>query len=268
MAPSLLHRLIPTTLQPPQGLPRRILAATGYYRLRTYVASHGRPVPQAELYQPLYSPWLGDAAFEEVYAPAAGLTLVSRDRCFVLYKTLLQALELPGAIVECGVYRGGTALLAASTLAREGGRGAPRELHLFDSFQGMPPDTDARERFQPGDLAEATEPAVRDLLAPYDFVRIHPGFIPATFEGLDLPNVAWAHVDVDLYQSVRDAIAFIYPRLVPGGVLVFDDYGFPSCASSRQAVDEYFDRKPEVPLCLPTGQCLVVRLPGHSSANE
>ena len=50
------------------------------------------------------------------------------------------------------------------------------------------------------------------------------------------------------------------------GFLVFDDYGFPSCAGARRAVDEFFANKPEVPLCLPTGQCLVVKLPGCDSA--
>jgi O-methyltransferase len=235
-----------------------MLARAGYFRLRTYLASHGMAVPDAALYQPLYSPWLGEAEFECVYAPASELTLVSRDRCFVLYKTLLQALSIDGAIVECGVYRGGTALLAARVLA---GRRATRELHLFDSFEGMPPDTDDSERFRPGDLDEATEAGVRQAVAPYPFARIHPGFIPATFEGLELPSIAWAHVDVDLYQSVRDAIEFIYPRLSAGGFLLFDDYGFPSCAASRRAVDAYFADKPEVPLCLPTGQCLVVRVP-------
>ncbi|MFZ0215142.1 MAG: TylF/MycF/NovP-related O-methyltransferase, partial [Candidatus Dormiibacterota bacterium] len=88
----------------------------------------------------------------------------------------------------------------------------------------------------------------------------HPGYIPDTFQGLDVQRIAWAHVDVDIYQSVLDCIDFIYPRLVPGGYMIFDDYGFPSCVSARRAVDEEFADKPEVPLCLPTGQCMVVRL--------
>ena len=39
--------------------------------------------------------------------------------------------------------------------------------------------------------------------------------------------MCWAHIDVDIYQSVRDCISFIYPRLSPGGFMIFDDYGFP-----------------------------------------
>jgi O-methyltransferase len=69
-------------------------------------------------------------------------------------------------------------------------------------------------------------------------------------------------VNVDLYRSVRDCIEFLYPRMVPGGFLVFDDYGFPSCPGARRAVDEAFAKRPEVPICLPTGQCLVVKVGG------
>lgn len=253
-----IRAAIPTELQPPTDLPRRLLAGLGYFRLRTWLAAHGQAVPDAALYQPLYSPWLGEPAFEALYRGIRDRTLVSRDRCFVLWKTLQQAARLPGHFAECGVYRGGTALLAALTLADVG---SGRELHLFDSFAGMPKATAGVDRFRAGDLAGTSAKAVAELLAPFPFVRLHVGFIPDTFAGLALDRVAWAHVDVDLYQSVREAILFLYPRLSPGGFLLFDDYGFPSCAGARRAVDEAFAARPEVPLCLPTGQCLVVKLP-------
>jgi len=65
---------------------------------------------------------------------------------------------------------------------------------------------------------------------------------------------------VDIYQAVKDCIDWIYPRLVAGGFMIFDDYGFPSCPGERRAVDEVFAKLPEAPICLPTGQCLVVKL--------
>ena len=99
------------------------------------------------------------------------------------------------------------------------------------------------------------------LLKDFPFVQIHAGLIPATFTGLDLNQVCWAHVDVDIYQSVHDCIEFISPKLTPGGFMLFDDYGFPSCPGARRAVDEAFASRPEVPICLPTGQCLIVKLP-------
>jgi O-methyltransferase len=253
-----MRRIVPVGFQPPRDLPRRVLSTLGYYRLRTWVGARGETVPDAALYQPTFSPWEGLPEFEALYQRVRKHTLVSRDRCYLLASTLRQALNLPGEIVECGVFRGGTALLEALTIASS--PHAPRPLHLFDSFAGMPDMTEGIDRFNPGDFGETSAEAVSALLEPYPFVRIHAGFIPETFEGLALDRVAWAHIDVDLYQSVRDCIEFLYPRMAPGGFMIFDDYGFPSCPSARRAVDEAFADRPEVPLCLPTGQCLVIKL--------
>jgi O-methyltransferase len=254
---TLIRRVFPTEFQPPSDLPHRVLRATGYFRLRTKIAAHGEPVPDIGLYQPLYSPWEGDHGFDEFYVAVEPHTLVTRDRCWVLWKTLQQALNLDGDAVECGVFRGGTALLEATTIA-----GAPdgRRLHLFDSFAGMPQTVDGIDRFAEGDFGDASADAVQRLMGEFPFVHIHPGFIPDTFSGAELSSIAWAHVDVDIYQTVLDCVEHIYPRLVSGGFMIFDDYGFPSCPGARRAVDESFSSLPEVPLCLPTGQCLVVKL--------
>jgi O-methyltransferase len=256
---SCLRRLIPVEIQPPTHLPRQVLAACGYFRLRTWLGSRGRTVPDAGLYRPFFSPWDGLPPFEEHYQAVKKHTMVSRDRCHVLWRTLQQGLRLEGDVVECGVFRGGTALLAARTIAAAG-QGGYRALHLFDSFEGMGGNISDDDSFRPGDFGRTSAEHVRGLLGPYPFVEMHVGFIPDTFAGLELGRIAWAHVDLDLYESIRDAIDYLYPRLAPGAFLIFDDYGFPSCPGARRAVDEAFADKPEVPLCLPTAPCLVVKL--------
>jgi O-methyltransferase len=257
---SLARRLIPVEFQPPPvGVTRRLVARTGYFRLRTRVAAHGDRIPDESLYQPLYSPWLGDPDFERVYAATDGRTLVSRDRCYVLWRTLQQALALDGELLECGVFRGGTALLEATTV-REAGR--ERSLHLVDSFAGMPETTTGVDRFREGDFATTSADDVRRALAPFPFARVHQGYVPEILERIELGPLAWAYIDVDIYAAVRDCLEFVYPRLLPGGTIVLDDYGFPSCPGVRRAMDEFFAAgRPEVPLCLPTGQGLVAKLP-------
>jgi len=86
------------------------------------------------------------------------------------------------------------------------------------------------------------------------------GFIPDTFVGLEVSKLAFAHIDVDLYQSVIDSVAWVYPRLVPGGILVFDDYGNPSCVRAREATEKAFSTLREKPIYLPTGQALIIKL--------
>ena len=253
----LIRRLLPLEFQPPHQLVRRVLVRLGYFRARTWLGAHGVHVPDIGLYQPLFSPWEGLAEFERLYQPASHHTLVSRDRCYILAQTLRQAMNLQGIAMECGVFRGGTALLQAMIIAESG---QARPLHLFDSFEGMPETTTGLDRFQKGDFSSTSAEKVAALVSPYPFATVHVGFIPQSFQGFDPGPIAWAHVDVDIYQAVKDSIEFIYPRLVQGGFLVFDDYGFPSCPGARRAVDEAFAHRPEVPICLPTGQALVVKL--------
>jgi O-methyltransferase len=202
-----------------------------------------RGIPDRGLYRPTFSPWFGEP-FHTLYQKIKPYTLVSPDRCHVLYTLARQAARTPGAFVECGVFRGGTAMLLA-TLGRP--------LHLYDTFAGMR-ETDAeRDLHRAGDFADTSVEAVRALVPSAIF---HPGWIPETFN--DLPDaVSFAHIDVDLYQPLLDCCQYLYPRMPNGAFMVFDDYGFPSCPGARQAVDEFFADKPERPLPLVSGSAIV-----------
>ncbi len=227
-------------------------------------------IPDRELYRPRFNPWTatqGDfAALMERVRP---LTLVSVESCFALVSLARQAAHLVGDFWECGVHQGGSAILLAEVLKRHRERfGGQQILHLFDTFTGMPPLDPARDlpyprrdRRTPEVLAAAALNTVRAQFVGYANVEFHPGLLPHTFSGHENARIALAHIDVDLYRSVEACCAFIYPRLVPGGVMVFDDYGYPSCPGARQAVDEFFRDKPEVPLVSPTAQALVFKLP-------
>ena len=91
-------------------------------------------------------------------------------------------------------------------------------------------------------------------------IRFVRGVIPETFAAFDRTTIAFAHVDLDLYAPIKAACAFIFPRLLVGGAMVFDDYGWASCPGPCKAVDDYFADRPESVLVLPTGQACVVKL--------
>jgi O-methyltransferase len=219
------------------------------------------PIPDEHLYQPLFSPWLGHGDFLNFYNAIAPHSLVSPDRCYVLYQLARQAMHLPGSWYEAGVYKGGTAALLAKLKAVHHKTELP--LRLFDTFGGMPATQPGVDLHQEGDFHDTSVDDVIRLLqrvaGPCGVVDFRKGLIPQTFAGLENDSVSLAHIDVDIYDSVMACCRFIWPRLVRGGFMIFDDYGFPSCPGARRAVDEYFQATTSFPLVLQTGQAIIFR---------
>jgi hypothetical protein len=172
----------------------------------------------------------------------------------------LQALEdavrhvvargIPGALCECGVWRGGSVLAMALTL-RDCGEES-RELWLYDTFAGM---TEPDERDGPeaarlgGELAVGLEEVRATLLSSgYPHERFHfvAGPVEETLPGRSPGPLALLRLDTDWYASTRHELEHLYPLLAPGGVLIVDDYGHWEGAA--RAVDEYFAAHPPRPL--------------------
>jgi len=165
-----------------------------------------------------------------------------------------QVKNLPGAVAEIGVYLGGTAKLLASTLM-------DKDIHLFDTFEGMPEVTkwDKHKKGDFGGAAELREQRkqqrvaapvsddsisllerVKGYLSDYSNVHFYPGLFPETTEDLVESTFCLVHVDVDIYESTKASIEYFWPKLVSGGIMVFDDYNAPSCPGTNKAVDEFF----------------------------
>jgi O-methyltransferase len=195
-----------------------------------------------------------DPPLKQIYATIAERTVVDRERVTMLRQFARAALHLPGDVAEVGVYKGGTARLFAETL-----RGSGKSLLLFDTFAGMP-DTDAgKDVHRAGDFADTSLQQVRRFVGDDGYIEFFPGLFPGTAKGLTGRTFCLVHADVDIYQSTLDCCEFFYPRLVNGGILVFDDYGYLSCPGVKSAVDHFFAGKPEMPVFLPTGQAFIVK---------
>jgi Macrocin-O-methyltransferase (TylF) len=158
--------------------------------------------------------------------PARRRSVITSDRLELLARLARTAAGLPGEMAELGVYLGGSAMVIADA--------APAKLlHLFDTFRGLPGDGGAHHR---GDFAAGLEEVERTLSSHR--VKFHPGLFPQTARRLGGARFSFVHVDADLYESVRDAITFFWPRLVGGGVLVFDDVDTEDCPGVNQALVE------------------------------
>ncbi len=199
-----------------------------------------------------------DRDFADIYERFAENNYRAYDRRWTVGQLARHGVRLPGAFAECGVYRGATAFLMAQTLARFDA--FSRVVHLFDSFSGLSrPSAEDGQYWSEGDMTASLEEVRSRLIDHKDRVMIHPGWIPCRFGEVADERFAFVHIDVDLYEPTRDSIAFFYDRMVEGGLILCDDYGFASCPGARRAVDEFFEGRPETIIHLPTGQGLVIR---------
>lgn len=195
--------------------------------------------------------------FVQISPQVRPYTMTSTERQYALYSAVryVTAARLPGAVVECGVWRGGISMLAASTLLAHGD--ATRELWLYDTFDGMtePDERDVRHDGEPAGTiwssrrrgtgstwCYADEQDVRANLAstgyPVERLRFVKGPVEETIPGQMPSEISVLRLDTDWYSSTCHELNHLYPRLVTGGVLLIDDYGhWQGC---RQAVDEYF----------------------------
>jgi hypothetical protein len=137
--------------------------------------------------------------------------------------------------------------------------GKKRLLHLFDSFEGLSAPLKKDGDFWYENALAVSEEEARKNLRSFSNARFYKGWIPKRFAEVADRKFAFVHIDVDIYEPTRDSLAFFYPRLQSGALLVCDDYGFAVCPGATQAMDEFFADKPERIVHLPTGQGLIIK---------
>lgn len=195
--------------------------------------------------------------FEEAWLEAQNVgTLLGQERGRVLWSLLEERADLEGVVVELGVYKGGSALLLH--------RAAPtRHMHLFDTFSGHPDVDRFHDDRSAQPVGRFSDTNVNDVVALFRGapVAIHVGVFPWSAQYWHpAPRIVVAHIDADLYESVHAACELLYPWLVPGGVMIFDDYGFPDCPGAKRAVDGWAAAHGHVVQPLTTGQALLHKL--------
>lgn len=197
---------------------------------------------------------LCDAGLRLTLPPARILALVSAWQ---------QASALEGDVIECGSYRGCTGLLLALLGAIQGRR---QKVILFDTFRGSPAgsrhDTlrPNPEYFLPPDYPDALWRQAT-AMGIGDRLEVHAGIFRETFADLahEPLRFSFAHIDANLFESTSDACAFVVPRMVPAGLVVFDDYHGPCDLGARLAIDRYFHDRSERP-CRLSGNSAWLRI--------
>jgi hypothetical protein len=225
------------------------LAKTTGYRLVKAAAPARKPRPRRKLRTYF------DAQARETIIAVKPWTMTSYDRIFALVVAVrhLEHHGIAGDVVECGVWRGGSMQAVARTLLETGSTG--RDLHLFDTFEGMPPPTDVDRRLDGAAAAELLETGEHKWLVqaraglddvragmdttgyPTERIHYHAGKVEDTIPAAAPERIALLRLDTDWYESTRHELEHLYPRVAPGGVVIIDDYDY--WEGSRRAVDEF-----------------------------
>lgn len=168
-----------------------------------------------------------------------------------IWMTVKGTEKIEGDIAEVGVYNGGSAKIICEAKKEN------KQLHLFDTFEGLPEVGEIDRTFTKGQLAVPME-KVENYLKKYSNVHFYKGIFPETGEPIKNKKFSFVHLDVDIYSSTLNSLNFFYHRINRGGIIISHDY--IQAAGVRKAFDEFFKDKPELILELPSTQCLVVKM--------
>lgn len=182
--------------------------------------------------------------------------VMEKNEAYQLYSLARNTAKVPGDIAEVGTYTGGSSKLICEAKGN-------RPLHLFDTFEGLPPPTNndvrasGRSHFYSGMYSASLE-SVQEYLKDFSFVFYYKGLFPATATPVEARRFSFVHLDVDLYQSTKDCIEFFYPRMSRGGVILSHDY--INASGVRRAFDDFFQDKPEPLIELGGSQVCITKL--------
>ena len=173
------------------------------------------------------------------------------------------ALGLAGDFVECGVNTGifSRAICEYLNFAR-----VAKRFFLFDTFQGIPeeqalPEERAQVRGKNARIYGECYEAALKTFAPFPNVRLVRGTVPESLATVSIEQVSYLSIDMNLARPEIAALEFFWDRLVPGAVVVLDDYGFDGHRPQHDAIDEFAARRNVAVYTSPTGQGLILRPP-------
>ena len=187
-----------------------------------------------------------------------------RLRHYTLIKALNNAQTYHGDVVELGCWKGLSTFQIATYLKEIGYNSI---FHVFDSFEGLSEldkiDMPDDRKVHPEILRKTFKcslDTVKQNLNQFNFIKYYKGWIPDEFFHVKDRQFSFVHIDVDLYQPIKDTIDFFYPKLCKNGIIVFDDYGCTQFPGAKQAIDEFIITTEDVFFIpLPSGQAILIK---------
>ena len=185
-----------------------------------------------------YSPWKADRDFQAVLPEITEHSLVDIYRLYENWQLVEQLKTITGDIIEVGVWKGGSGCLMAHRAQLEK---IDATVYLCDTFHGVVKAGGKDNKYLGGEFSDTSEEIVQNLVNSIGLqnTKILKGIFPDD-NGDDLKDRSFrlCHIDVDTYDSAKDIVEWVWPRLSVGGAIVFDDYGFVRCEGVTKLVNE------------------------------
>ena len=195
-------------------------------------------------------------------APGSRADLHIEWRVHVLLWAAEHAAKLEGDFVECGVNTGIYSLAVCEYLNFNQ---LAKSFYLFDTFEGLPLEQVTQAEKELGRLEESARyysdcyDIARRNFAPFPKAQLIRGKVPTTLGRVNIKNVCYLSIDMNLVEPEIAAIEYFWDRLSPGAPVILDDYGWTSYAPQKAAMDHFADTKEVSILNLPTGQGLILK---------
>ncbi len=165
-------------------------------------------------------------------------SIISPTRLDSLTDTLIRARNIPGCVIEFGVFMGGS-------LCRIALHEKTKKIYGIDTFTGLPEKSDKDPFHEIGDFNSGAFESIKSEFAGFGNVEILKGIFPEGFPNFEPGVISFAHVDVDMYKSTKDCFNFVHRRIMTSGYIICDDYGADTTPGARIAVNEFVGENPK-----------------------
>lgn len=209
-----------------------------------------------------YAPWISDYEFIKIFNEIKPNTLVDIYRCYELWEITekICSLDNNAHFIEIGVWRGGTAGIIGRKLSLLNSKA---DFYLADTFTGVKKSSEKDTFYFDNEHGDTSNEIVKDFLQnKYGNYKILNGIFPEETSNLINEQIkfGFCHIDVDVYNSAKDIVDWIWDKLIIGGVIVFDDYGFHYCDGVTKFVNEQKSRVDCIVVHNLNGHALMIKL--------
>lgn len=210
-----------------------------------------------------YSPWYNDENFLIIFEKFKKLTMLNDQRAYSIYSAINNIKNLQGNLIEVGMWKGGISFLMAEKLKNIESK---KKVISFDTFEGVIKSSDKDTFYENGEHNDTDMSEVLKKKGEFKLnnINIYKGIFPENFknnnEVKELTKlICMAHIDVDTYKSAEDTMLEIWPKIVSGGIVIFDDYGFHQADGIRKFVDNFKNLNQCIHFYNQNGQAIIIK---------